>query len=367
MKGLKKILLAVATLPFMASCLDSPDSFSQSGFTNISCDFGFANTTKGYAGLYSLGGKWQISQNSGGDWCKLDRMSGSAQMFYQIGITFEPNTTDTLRAVRYVARDMEDDGMASFIVYQFATRGDGSLGSSPLVKSIKGTDGSEITIAYDDMARPTALMIEKNSNKLHDIKLSYHSGDSTIAINNGRGYLTSKYHIGYMPKGDMTSNRDTLTASFKDIYGNSVYYLMEKQAMGKTTAMSILYNEPSGKFAYPYYDSEHKADSIKYVVLDGAGKTTFSESLGLKYSDNSNRRQSVDVNQLLLGVEHCSPYALLSIYRTTRISRIISEANTASGNYNVTTTLNEDKSVATMTVASYKQTEPITYTFEYYQ
>ena len=54
MKGLKKILLAVATLPFMASCLDSPDSFSQSGFTNISCDFGFANTTKGYAGLYSL-------------------------------------------------------------------------------------------------------------------------------------------------------------------------------------------------------------------------------------------------------------------------------------------------------------------------
>ena len=121
MKGLKKILLAVATLPFMASCLDSPDSFSQSGFTNISCDFGFANTTKGYAGLYSLGGKWQISQNSGGDWCKLDRMSGSAQMFYQIGITFEPNTTDTLRAVRYVVRDMEDDGMASFIVYQFGT------------------------------------------------------------------------------------------------------------------------------------------------------------------------------------------------------------------------------------------------------
>ena len=51
MKGFKNLLLAIATLPFMASCLDSPDSFSQSGFANVSCDYGYANTTKGFAYL----------------------------------------------------------------------------------------------------------------------------------------------------------------------------------------------------------------------------------------------------------------------------------------------------------------------------
>lgn len=366
MKGFKNLLLAIATLPFMASCLDSPDSFSQSGFANVSCDYGYANTTKGFAGLYSLGGNWQISQNSGGDWCKLDRMSGSANMFYKIGITFEPNTTDTVRAVRYVVRDVEDDGMASFIVYQFATRGDGSLGSSPLVKAIKGDDGSLVELEYDGVCRPTSLVMSKNSEVLHDMTLSYFESDSTIAVKTGRGYMSSKYNIGYMPKDVLASTADTISGKFTDNLGYCVFYLMEKMHLKGYKAMSLLYSEQQAAFEVPYLDWEHKADSLKYIAKDGSGKTLVSESLGLEYSDNSNRRQSVDANQLLLGIENCSPYALLGLYRNTRISRIISTAKSAAGNYSVATTLNADKSVATMAVTD-KNGETVNYAFEYYQ
>lgn len=366
MKGLKNLLLAIATLPFMASCLNSPDGFSQSGFTSVSCDYGYANTTKGFAGLYSLGGKWQISQNSGGDWCKLDRMSGSAQTFYTIGITFEPNTTDTVRAVRFVARDVEDDGMASFVVYQFATRGDGSLGSSPLVKTITGDDGSLVELEYDNTCRPTGLIMSKGSEVLHELKLSYHGADSTIAVNNKRGYMVSKYNIGYMPKDILASQRDTVYGEFNDQLGYSVFYLMEKSSNGGYKAMSMLYNEQQAAFEVPYLDREHKADSIKYLTKDNMGNTVFNESLGIEYSKNSNRRQSIDANQLLLGIDNCSPYALLGLYRNTRISYIIAKAKTKEGEYTIEPTLNKDNSVASMTVTN-KQNEKVTYTFEYYQ
>lgn len=363
MKGLKKLFMAALALPLMTSCLE--DGFSQSGFTSVSCDYGFANTTNGFAGLYSLGGKWQISQNSGGEWCTLNRTSGSAKTFYTIGVTFEPNLRDTLRAVQYVIRDLEDDGMASFVVYQFGTRGDGSYGSSPLVKSITGDDGSKIDIAYNAKSCPLSLQMSKNGEQLYDMTFSYNS-DSTITIRTASSYLSAKHNIGYMPKANMVSSRDSLTSYISNIYGETVAYFAENRGLGTSKAMTMLFKDNIASFEYPNLDKEHTADSLKYVELNVDGDVLYSESAGLEYTNNSNRRQSVDVNQLLFGIEKCCPYTLLSLYRYTRSSKIISTAKTATGNYTVEPVLNADLSVASLAVTD-KNGAKITYTFEYHQ
>lgn len=364
MKGIKKILMAALVLSLMTSCL-SDDGFSQSGFTNVSSDFGFANTTNGYAGLYSLGGKWQLTQMSGGDWCTVSKTSGSAQTFHTINLTFEPNDKDTLRAVQYLLRDVEDDGRASFVVYQFGTRGDGSYGSAPLVKSITGDDGSKVEITYNSKSCPVSFLMSKGDDKLYDLKFSYNS-DSTITVNNGISYLRAKHNIGYMPKEYLVAVNDTVESYLSSNYGVAVAYLREKNRIGKDKAMTWLYNDNLASFDYPYFDKEHVADSMKYVEINTNGDLMLSEGVALEYGSNSNRRQSVDVNQLLFGIDKCSPYALLGVYRYTRSSKIIATAKTANGNYTIAPVLNADMSVSSMTVTD-KAGNKVKYEFEYHK
>ena len=106
-------------------------------------------------------------------------------------------------------------------------------------------------------------------------------------------------------------------------------------------------------------DSLHCADSLR--IDDGNGV----RHLKFNYSKADNRCQSVDVNQLLFGAEGCDPYQLLSLFRFTRSTSIVShtEGRTPADNIIVSTTLNADKSVSTMTVV--RQGEEITYTLEY--
>ena len=90
-------------------------------------------------------------------------------------------------------------------------------------------------------------------------------------------------------------------------------------------------------------------------------------NLELTYSANDNRCQSIDANQLVRGVEECDPYLLASLFRYTRSTSILKKAKGKQGEenveYNVSTTLNNDKSIHTMTVS--KGAESITYTFNY--
>ena len=85
--------------------------------------------------------------------------------------------------------------------------------------------------------------------------------------------------------------------------------------------------------------------------------------LGFEYAQKDNRRQSVDVNQLLLGVEECDPYLLLSLYRYCRNTSIVSRARGSKDDISVEAELNSDQSVSRLTVANGKET--IVYTFEY--
>ena len=106
-------------------------------------------------------------------------------------------------------------------------------------------------------------------------------------------------------------------------------------------------------------DSIHNVDTI-YYYKDGE----FERKLGMTYNSAlDNRYQSVDVNQLLLGVEECNPYLLASLFRYTRNTYIISEAKNDEEQITVYTALNNDKSVSALRVT--RGSETITYTFNY--
>ena len=83
----------------------------------------------------------------------------------------------------------------------------------------------------------------------------------------------------------------------------------------------------------------------------------------------SNRKQTVDANQLIFGVERMNPFMLLGFYRYARCSYLYEKAeDTSSQNklsYIVKYTRNTgDESVNTMTVER-EDGSSVTYTFEY--
>ena len=111
-------------------------------------------------------------------------------------------------------------------------------------------------------------------------------------------------------------------------------------------------------------DGLHTADSIgvERIYSDHSHK---AEMYKLEYSSVDNRKTSVDVNQLIEGVENCDPYMLLSFYKLARQTSVISKATGNKGTaYTITTTTNADGSVKTMQVAN-GNGGAITYTFGY--
>ncbi|MBQ9356410.1 MAG: hypothetical protein IJT98_03880 [Prevotella sp.] len=118
-------------------------------------------------------------------------------------------------------------------------------------------------------------------------------------------------------------------------------------------------------------DSLHRADSL--TIINKTKEFNVTERLKMYYSQADNRHQSVDANQIVFGAEQCDPYQLLSLFRYTRSTSIVSKIeHLGDQTYDVTVKLNADNSVAEMTV---RQTQywlgapptvtDITYTFEY--
>lgn len=358
MKGLKILALAAAMAPLFTACIDDDDS--NAGFSNLTGGIGYANTTTGYVAFASLG-NWQMTQSSGSDWCTPELMSGYGNSFYYIPVKYKLNETGSLRKADFRLADVStSDVYMTFSLFQYATRGDGSLGNAPLVKSITGDDGSEIVLRYDNMQRPAGLEMTKNGSILHSLSITY-AADTTVNVNDGSASaLRGKYDIGYQPV-ELISQTDTIvyvSQTRATSIGNGIIGLEHRKSSGERVTQALLLNDqPYGP------DDEHKADSL-ILVRKSADGITSTEKMKLKFSVNSNRCQSVDVNQLLTGVENCSPYALLSMFRMIRNSFIINEAVTATGTYSVETVLNADKSVRKMSVTD-KAGRKVTYTFEY--
>ncbi len=356
MKTIRFFIMA-ALIPMLASCLN--DDSGSAGFGSMSGFSGYANNTKGYVSFAALG-DWTLTQRTGADWCKVERMSGKGNYYYTIPTTFEVNRTGKIRYAEFhLEDDNESKAYVDFSLFQTATRGDGSLGSAPLVKTITGDDGTDISIAYDGNDLPTDILVKKDGATLHDLAFSYNEKDTTITVRSSGGYISGKYVLGYQLT-ELKSENDTIALG-QDIFYNSVAIgITHSRRGGEVSGMSQLYLKGQRFGA----DDEHSADSLKYYHRYADGRDTYTEALELKMSETSNRNQSVDVNQLILGVSECNPYMLVPFFRNMRNSFIISEAKGADGKYTVATELNADKSVATMTVTD-KKGRAVKYTFEY--
>lgn len=367
MRTLKTLLVSAAIAPMLAGCIG--DDVGNAGFSQVAVTLPYANDTIGGISFASYG-PWVMTQNSGVNWCKIKTMNGTGNAIYFIPVHFEQNNTGTERSASFKINDTRtNDAYINFSMYQFATRGDGSLGNAPLVSSIAGetkdasgkvTGTSLIELEYDEVCRPLSLVIKDNDETLRNMTFEYNQKDSTMYVNTGSGTpLSAKYGSGYQPER-LTSTTDTVGYYDQLSLSSSriAFNVEERKRGGEQTAHAMLL---VGQNISP--DSEHTADSLRYIHIYTDG-SQYLEKMKLNYSDNSNRSQSVDANQLLLGVKECNPYMLLSLYRHARNSKIISKAETATGNFTVETTHNQDKSVRTMTVTD-KKGNKTTYTFSY--
>ncbi|MBO5186004.1 MAG: hypothetical protein J6B91_03005 [Prevotella sp.] len=360
MKSIKLFIMA-AILPLLASCLDNDET--NSGFSAVGGSSGYANTTNGYIQFASLG-NWYIVQDASTDWLKIDLMKGDGYSLYFIPTHFSQNTTGNMRMARIRIQDAnESDAYTMFSIGQYATRGDGSLGNAPLVKTITCDDGAEFNITYDDKCRPNIFSMNRDGALVYDMSFDYNDSDTTLYVYSGSNTLEGRFDVGYQPD-QLTSRNDSVTCR-NSVYANSIAIMVERRlAGGEQYGVSQLF-AGGQRFGA---DDEHVADSLKYRHIYSDGRQTYGEDLKLYFGEEntkvSNRNQSVDVNQLLLGMEECNPYMLLSLFRNMRNSYVITKAAGKDGDYTVATTLNPDKSVSTMTVTD-KNGNKKTYTFGY--
>lgn len=357
MKALMKQLLAAAAVaPLMMSCLNNEGN-SYAGFTSVeTSSTAYANTTVGHLGFMSYG-NWTLTLRSGSDWLTPSITQGNGMAIYSMPVTIKMNTTGEGRTAELYLEDTSGDANMSFGMGQYATRGDGSYGYAPLVKSITGSDGSDIQIDYDSHCRPTKLVMKKGDTTYRNIDFTW--GDSTLTA----GELYASLGSGFQP-GELTSETDTVglfSQSFYPTGANQVFnYAEYKNYSAEFAVQAILMLDQT--LSDP--DGERHIDSLRYLHCYPDGSEV-REYMKLSYGDYDNRKQSVDANQLLLGIEECSPYLLVGLYRSARSTKLISTAATDSGNYSVEATLNSDKSVNTMTVTD-KSGAAITYTFAYH-
>lgn len=149
-----KMMFAVAMLAIVTvSCSSVSDKYA--GFTSVNyTPTAYANTRYGHIAFASYG-KWTLEKGAATDWCTINVTGGNAMTYNYIPVFYSKNATESARQCQITVRDVDDgDAYVSFGITQYAVRGDGSLGSSPLVSEIKGDDGSCITIAYDTLSRP---------------------------------------------------------------------------------------------------------------------------------------------------------------------------------------------------------------------
>ena len=315
MKTIKSFLGIFAFTALVASCLSNEESY-QAGFvvakpTSNGLNVYYANNT-GDSLVFFGYGNWAIDnyQFDGADnsWIDVTTKKGKAAVLYSQELAFEQNTTGVARygGIRIFDTD-HSDAYAPIVFYQYATRGDGSLGSAADVREISGTDGSLVELAYDAQHRPLTVRITKNGTTLQDLTIRYSKLDSTMTVKDKASDFTAKLGRDYQP--NLLTNKQ-------------LFFFEGGQRVG---------------------------------------------NLELTYSANDNRCQSIDANQLVRGVEECDPYLLASLFRYTRSTSILKKAKGKQGEenveYNVSTTLNNDKSIHTMTVS--KGAESITYTFNY--
>lgn len=386
----------------MASCLNDTDTYN-TGFVvskpSGNIGYSFANETCDSL-VFASYGAWSLTNSA--TWCSVNRTSGNAYTIYSIPVTFSQNTTGESRSAVLKITDTNhpSEGYTSVAFLQYATRGDGSFGSAALVKKIVGSDGTEMNFTYDSVERPLTLTMQNTDGTFsRDMTFSYDDDDSLMTA------TVTKFAYTYNDTTYTLSNQ-TLQGSTSSIIGqpNSLY-TTSAGVLKKTFEGTLVSNtsvNDTVEYAYNYYsngyqvsmnygfkvihtsgnmydaqnlysangmslkaDSAHCADSI-IITHRNPDNVPVYDRYGLSYSSNDNRYCSVDVNQLVNGVEYCDPYLLLSFFKYARNSKIFKTAVGKNSTKTFTTTLNsEDKSISTLTVNDSSTGKSVTYTFTY--
>ncbi len=369
MKSIKTLLCGgLVCLLATTSCLSDQENY-RAGFPVIGARhaYVYANNLVDSFRLVSYG-PWRIDMKSNdGNWCRLAQLSGKGYTDYTFGVTFSENTTGHSRTAIFSVTDTEHtDISANFGFLQYATRGDGSMGNAAEVRSIKGSDGTAISLTYDRLHRPLTLDIQKNGEVLHSLAITYNDLDSTISVRKqGGNVLTARMSQDYQPAEALVANGDTVMyrtqiGSLEQMYSSVVAFNVEyRQARNAYMAQAIRCSRQS---LAP--DSIHNSDSLRYQHRYADG-TVYTQFLKLIYSKADNRYQTVDVNQLLLGIEECNPYQLISLFKLGRNSNIISSATSDHDEITVTAELNSNKSVSRLSVKHRNDEQPVIYDFTY--
>lgn len=368
-KTVSGIGLCLTTLAAMTSCLND-DSPYQAGFVfnkpNKAVNVLYANTPTDTILFYSYG-SWNVAR-SNGSWCQMTTTKGAGNTIYSIPLSFEPNTTGQGRGTELHFTDTEHPGEASatLLYWQYATRGDGSLGSAPCVKAITGTDGSRFEFAYDELQRPLQMSIRSNDNGAsRTLAFIYDDRDSMLTVVDNGKNMQSRYGRDNQPYR-LIGSGDTI-GYYSQFYPNGV-------PVSANYAFNVEHHSLLGQNVYYAYklggqrldpDSLHCADSLRIARLE-EGKATVEEQK-LVYSKVDNRCQNLDVNQLVFGTALCDPYQLLSLFRYSRSTSIVSQVEGKDRHYQVQVGLNADKSVARLSVSGTAQGQPfeVAYDFEY--
>lgn len=364
---LKTFFCLMAAAVLLTSCLGDDETY-RAGFSiekpGKAINYYYANNISDSLVFWSYG-SWTIVDYQGYDnsWFTMPVRNGKGNTVYEKLMTFTQNTTGKARVACFVLQDESHPGDAysSMAFWQYATRGDGSLGTAADVKSITGSDGSAIDLTYDRFHRATSVKIQKEGQTLSNLQLVYDDDTKKLSVTDNGGVLTSSYDKDYQP-GLLLNGSDTV-GYFARYYSNYVTispnYTFNFKHLGSKANTCVTYN-------FGYYgcslepDSLHNVDSLTYY------KDNFNVpymKLGFTYSDVDNRHQTVDANQLLLGVEKCDPYLLVSLFRYARNSKVISKAKHEDVEIDVETSLNSDKSIHTLTVK--RGADTIVYTFNY--
>ena len=360
MKIEKLILGAMAILMTMTSCFDDKEqysagiNFARPRYLNNGI---YANTTLDSVVMFSYG-KWSVSL-SDGTWVRMGTTQGSGNVIYRFPVSFDQNNTGKSRQCMVRFYDVEHPDVASIYYYiQYATRGDGSFGNAPAVKKITGSDGSIFEIDYDNLFRPVNLTMSKNGTPLRNITLNYDDKDSSLVVYDGDEKYMCTYAPDYQPYS-LKSSTDTIGYY---MVPNKYYYLpintafsYEHHKSGKVVNASTYFLNGRSLSA----DSIHVADSIFHYA-----NGEIREKVKPIFSNVDNRCQTVDVNQLVDGVENCDPYLLMSLFRYARHTSILREVASATRHQTVEVLLNADKSVSRMTVNT-DGGASIVYNFEY--
>lgn len=357
---------------------------------------------------------WALaSYQSTAPWLKINgATSGFGAQIVKYGVTMEPNTTGQMREAYYriSLTGTTEDAYAMFAYQQLGTRIDGTLGGAPLVKQIEGSDGSTININWDDHSRPTHITMKAGKRDL-DMAIAYEPENSDGVI---KATFTTNKNIFAFNDTIYTINDLKMTGNFEDTQFNGTkssilmprmfcsfestakVSMHERASSGYETYANVdhkatyasfsdglygisfenalMVNNLLGNFVTSYgiyyggkyqlyADEKHTADSIA-VVRAFPGQKSNYETYKLEYSSIDGRATSVDVNQLIEGVEKCDPFMLLSFFKLARQTSVISKATGRYNTYTVDTKTRSDGAVEKLTVTD-KNGNAITYSFSY--